>query len=177
MSPKQNASVSATIDLYCQHISPKGRRCHMLIDENHRPANGARRSTLCAYHANRLRVSVPAVDPEVLAAELLDNIDSFTTADEVNLFLGNLVRQLARKRISRRDAIALAYLAQLLLNSLRAMERQAEAERNLEDLSRFLLRRSPAPQAEQPSGGSATPSDPDPRVTSMRSPEQALRST
>ena len=64
----------------------------MLIDKHHRPANGAGRPTLCAYHAARLMAAVPVVDPEVLAAELLADIDSFTTADEVNLFLGNLVR-------------------------------------------------------------------------------------
>jgi hypothetical protein len=99
----------------------------MLIDQNHRPANGGARPTLCAYHADRLRATVPVVDPEVLAAELLDDINSFTTADEVNLFLGNLVRQLARKRISRRDAIALAYISQLILTSQTAMTRQRAA--------------------------------------------------
>jgi hypothetical protein len=99
----------------------------MLIDEHHRPANGSARPTLCAYHADRLRASVPVVDPEVLAAELLDDIDSFTTADEVNLFLGNLARQLARKRIARRDAIALAYIPQLILASQTAMARQTRS--------------------------------------------------
>jgi hypothetical protein len=127
MSPKCNTPVSTTIDHHCQHVSPRGQRCHMLIDEHHRPANGAR-PTLCAYHADRLRASVPAVDPEVLAAELLTDIDSFTTADEVNLFLGNLVRQLARKRIARRDAIALAYISQLILTSQTAMARQRAAD-------------------------------------------------
>jgi hypothetical protein len=74
------------------------------------------------------------VDPEVLAAELLTDIDSFTTADEVNLFLGNLVRQLARKRIARRDAIALAYISQLILTSQTAMTRQRAAmEESAED--------------------------------------------
>jgi hypothetical protein len=110
MSPKPSSSAGTTIDLHCQHISPKGNRCHMLIDQNHRPANGAARPRLCAYHADRLKAAVPVVDPEVLAAELLGDIDSFTTADEVNLFLGNLVKQLARKRIARRDAIARLYL-------------------------------------------------------------------
>jgi hypothetical protein len=100
----------------------------MLIDENHRPTNGSARPTLCAYHADRLRASVPLVDPEVLAAELPDDIDSFTTADEVNLFLGNLVRQLARKRIAHRDAIALAYISQLILTSQTAMARQRGAD-------------------------------------------------
>ena len=128
MSAKLSTSVSTTVDSHCQHISPKGNRCHMLIDQNHRPANGAARPALCAYHADRLRATIPAVDPEVLAAELLDDINSFTTADEVNLFLGNLVRQLARKRIARRDAIALAYISQLILTSQTAMARERAAE-------------------------------------------------
>ncbi len=129
MSAKSSTSViSATIDHQCQHVSPKGNRCHMLIDQNQRLANGVQRPTLCAYHADRLRAAVPAVDPEVLAAELLTDIDSFTTADEVNLFLGNLVRQLARKRIARRDAIALAYISQLILTSQTAMARQRADE-------------------------------------------------
>src|SRR6266851_1656210 len=111
----------------CQCQNARGQRCHMLIDQNHRPANGAARPTLCAYHADRLKAAAPAVDPEVLAAELLDDINSFTTADEVNLFLGNLVRQLARKRIARCDAIALAYISQLILTSQTAMARQRAA--------------------------------------------------
>src|SRR5260370_42202824 len=101
----------------------------MLIDEHHRPANGAGRLTLCAYHAEPRKGVVPVVDREVLAAELLGGIDSFTTVDEVNLFLGNLVRQLARKRIARRDAIALAYTSQLILTSQPAMAREAVAEK------------------------------------------------
>jgi hypothetical protein len=46
----------------------------------------------------------------------------------VNLFLGNLVRQLARKRIARRDAIALAYISQLILTSQTAMARERAAD-------------------------------------------------
>ena len=159
MSPKSSTTVSTTIDPHCQHISPKGNRCHMLIDENHRPANGASRPTLCAYHAGRLRAPVPIVDPEVLAADLLSDIDSFTTADEVNLFLGNLVRQLARKRIARRDAIALAYISQLILTSQTAMAREEAAEDQAKSMSfaRGLLQRS----RELSSGPSAV----DPRFT------------
>jgi hypothetical protein len=112
----------------CEYQNARGQRCHMLIDANHRSENGGAPPTLCAYHADRLRATVPVVDPEVLAAELLTDIDSFTTADEVNLFLGNLVRQLARKRISRRDAIALAYISQLILTSQTAMARQRAAD-------------------------------------------------
>jgi len=77
---------------------------------------------------------------------------SFTTADEVNLFLGNLIRQLARKRIARRDAIALAYISQLLLTSQTAMAKEEAAELKTEDLRRYLLkglgRPRPNPQDE-----------------------------
>src|SRR5260370_38207809 len=62
MSQKLSTSVSTVVDSQCQHLSPKGNRCHMLIDNHHRPANGAQRPTLCAYHAERLRVGIPAVD-------------------------------------------------------------------------------------------------------------------
>jgi hypothetical protein len=166
MSPKLSSSVSTTIDSHCQHISPKGQRCHMLIDQNHQAPNGANRPALCAYHAGRLKAAVPVVDPEVLAAELLGDIDSFTTADEVNLFLGNLVKQLARKRIARRDAIALAYISQLLLTSQTAMAREEAAEMDAEDLSRNLLkgllRSRPAPQdAQQSADGAVVAGGPD----------------
>jgi len=110
----------------CQFQNARGRRCNMLIDTNH--GHGTGPATLCAFHAERLRAKIPLVDPEVLAAELLTDINSFTTADEVNLFLGNLVRQLARKRIARRDAIALAYMSQLILTSQTAMAKEIEAE-------------------------------------------------
>src|SRR6266851_3181562 len=134
----------------CQYQNSRGQRCHMLVDQNRRLPNGAHRPALCAYHAGRLKAAVPVVDPEVLAAELLGDIDSFTTADEVNLFLGNLVKQLARKRIARRDAIALAYISQLLLSSQTAMAKEATAERETENLSSSLLegllRSSPAPR-------------------------------
>jgi hypothetical protein len=127
MSPKQHSVEQ------CQYKNSRGHGCHMLVDQNQRLPNGAHRPTLCAYHANRLKASVPAVDPEVLAAELFTDIDSFTTADEVNLFLGNLVRQLARKRIGRRDAIALAYISQLILTSQTAMAREQAADESKAD--------------------------------------------
>ncbi len=150
-------------DRQCQYQNSRSQRCNMLIDNHHRPANGAKYPTLCAYHADRLRAAVPIVEPEVLAADLLGEIDDFSTAGSVNLFLGNLVKQLARKRIARRDAIALAYISQLLLNSLPALAKEVaadnEAEREVEsvEFARRLLQRS----RELSSG----PSPVDPRLT------------
>ena len=122
MSNKQHT------ESHCQYKNSRGQRCHMLIDKHHRSPSGEKRSTLCAYHADRSRASSPAPDPEAIAAELLGSIEDFATADAVNLFLGNLVKQFARKRIARQDAVALAYLCQLLLNSLPALRKELEDE-------------------------------------------------
>lgn len=122
MSPKHNTTASTGIDHHCQHINGRGHRCRMLIDKGH--------PSLCPYHLAQSNAKGAVPDPEILAAELLGEIVNFTTADAVNLFLGNLVKQLARKRIARRDAIALAYLCQLLLNSLTPLWKEIEDEQD-----------------------------------------------
>jgi hypothetical protein len=134
----------------CQYKNSRGQRCHMLIDKNHRPSDGEKRSSLCPYHLAQTKAKDALPDPETLAAELLSDIVNFTTADSVNLFLGNLVKQLARKRIARRDAIALAYLCQLLLNSLPPLRKEMEDEQDADD---YLMnsRRQAAHLAEQQS--------------------------
>lgn len=127
----------------CQFISARGHRCRMIADKH---------PSLCPFHAARSKSQSDSVDPEILAADLLGSIEDFSRADVINVFLGNLVRQLARKRIARRDAIALAYIGQLLLNSLPALDRQLEAEKDAaggEFLIGSLLeaKRSLSPQA------------------------------
>ena len=166
MSPKLHT------DQQCHYQNARGQRCNMLTDANHRSGNGAQRPTLCAYHSGRLKATIPTVDPEVLAAELLTDIDSFTTADEVNLFLGNLVRQLARKRIARRDAIALAYISQLILTSQTAMARQRAGEPEAANEAEFVrliagLRQKSSELAslgnQQPRGAAPEPVTNDPQ--------------
>ncbi len=143
---------------HCQYKNSRGQRCHMLIDKHHRSPDGEKRSTLCVYHADRLKAQTPALDPETLAAELLGEIEDFATADAVNLFLGNLVKQLARKRIARRDAIALAYLCQLLLNSLTPLRQEEQDEQDAaagHELLQSLARDRAARLAEQQSNEAA----------------------
>jgi hypothetical protein len=48
----------------------------------------------------------------------------------VNTFLGNIATALARKRIKRSDAVALAYINQLILNSQAAIARENEGNLN-----------------------------------------------
>jgi hypothetical protein len=95
-------------------------------------------STLCAHHV-RKHMKARRLRNEAAANELLDNVGDFSTAGSVNAFLGNLVTQLAHKRIARRNALALAYISQLLLNSLSALHREQRSEREDGDVSGYLL--------------------------------------
>lgn len=119
---RKSANSKSLSDLpRCTHTTRNGR-CRM-------PATDSSVS-FCSEHARQEENHQQTPDPETLAAELLSSIEDFATADAVNHFLGNLVKQLARQRIARRDAIALAYLCQLLLNSLPPMWREIEDEQD-----------------------------------------------
>lgn len=98
----------------CQHIDAQGRRCRMLVMSIE--------ADLCAYHAQRRLQNQRG--SETAAAELLACGTDFGDAAAVNRFLGALVRQVTLKRIPRHDAVTLAYLCQLLLNSLSAINRE-----------------------------------------------------
>lgn len=69
---------------------------------------------LCPHHLGRLQAE-RARDDETLA-ELLGPLEDFSSPANVNFFLGNLLKLMARKRIDRRDALAQAYICQFLLN-------------------------------------------------------------
>jgi hypothetical protein len=117
----QASSIQPPASRFCRHLTAAGRRCRKLRAAGH--------PSFCERHARPRAKSLP--DEEALAAELLASIEDFTTAASVNVFLGNVVKQLARKRIQRLDAIAHAYLSQLLLNSLSAMEKEMINDRPL----------------------------------------------
>jgi hypothetical protein len=118
-APFPAAAADPSISPTCRYTDTKGRRCNMLPTDDH--------SSLCPHHI-RQAAKRERREQEAAANELLDGIDDFANADSINLFLGNLVKQLAHKRIARRDALALAYVSQLLLNSLTALDRQYQAE-------------------------------------------------
>ncbi len=103
---------------FCQNISPRGYHCRMLA------ANG---SPLCPHHARKAQRREPEAI-EALATELLDSVEDFQSPEDVNVFLGNLVKQVVHKRVSRRDACTLAYLSQLLLNSFSAIDSTADRD-------------------------------------------------
>jgi hypothetical protein len=118
-SPLVRSSEEASL---CQYRDARGRGCRMLALTPPNPVSFAEDSELdisteglCAFHARRLRDRHRA--GQTAGAELLASITDFADAASVNRFLGNLARMVALRRIPRRDAIALAYISQLILNS------------------------------------------------------------
>jgi len=138
----------------CTHSTVDGRRCRLPVMDQ---ATG-----LCFRHFELRNGHGAVPDPEVVADEFLGSIENFSSADSINLFLGNLVKQLARKRIARPDAIALAYIGQLLLNSLPALRREEEDERDALASQYLLQAFERKPPSEAPSG------EPEPGFSSSR---------
>ena len=115
---------AAPVGESCRHVNARGHRCRM-------PSLNQDASGLCAHHARQRSRRVSSGDSgisDATAAELLSSIEDFSSPEDVNLFLGNVVKQLVRNRIGRRDAVTLAYLSQLLLNSLSAISREEQRE-------------------------------------------------
>jgi hypothetical protein len=122
------------------------------------------RGTILSAPITSLNATPSLQTDEAVANELLSGVEDFSTAASVNRYLGNLLKQIARKRIHRRDAIAQAYVCQLLLNSLPALDRQRErenpeptvAERHAEFLAQLranmLPGRYPSPSASTDPG-------------------------
>jgi hypothetical protein len=125
MSNSLPVSIDTQSDQRCQHIDSRGHRCRMLTSGSH--------DSLCPHHLNRLKAE-RAKDDQAVAAALLADIDDFSTPSSVNLFLGNLLKELVHKRVRRRDAIAQAYLCQLLLNTFPHMLRVLDEEDEEEDM-------------------------------------------
>ena len=92
----------------CQHTDRAGRRCRM-------PRVQAEAS-LCTLHAGR----EPGENPhlENLTAELLGPLQDFRSAAAINYTLGRLLILTASNRIPPRNATVVAYICQLLLQSI-----------------------------------------------------------
>ena len=154
--PNSQLSPDPDFNHQCQHINYRGHRCRMLIYDG---------QGLCHFHFTRLQAEKAKSD-QAVAAALLRDIDDFCSADSVNLFLGNLLKEMVHKRIDRRDAIAQAYVCQLLLNTFPHIQREVEAETDRQGceelLKGFLASRRASLSEKDPgdSGGSSSVSIP-----------------
>ena len=91
----------------CTFRFADGRRCTLPPAANPRG--------LCRSHAERQRGSVRTED---VSHELASLSGHFRTSTDIHHLLGKLWRLVTQGRIPRRDAVTLAYIAQLLLQSL-----------------------------------------------------------
>jgi hypothetical protein len=158
----------------CQYRDARGRGCRMLAINPPNPISLAEDSALdvsteglCAFHARRLRDRERA--GQATAAELLASVTDFTDPPSVNRFLGNLLKLVAVKRLPRRDAVAMAYISQLILNSQAAQDRRELMRLQIADLDakrqKSLPTRviwdlpRPKPQEQEASAGKDRPSE------------------
>lgn len=91
---------------------------------------------LCPHHLGRLQAERARNDEAV--AELLGPLEDFSSPASVNFFLGNLLKLMARKKIDRRDALAQAYICQLLLNTFPHMRRELQSQDGPEGIQLLL---------------------------------------
>jgi hypothetical protein len=146
--PNPEALLAADDIDRCQHIDARGHRCRMFVAPAEKTFGSGPDSPdsdlaeltadLCAHHAQKLLRRQRA--GQTAGAELLASITDFADAASVNRFLGNLARMVALRRIPRRDAVVLAYISQLILNSQAANDRSELLRYQLE-----LLRQKNTP--------------------------------
>ena len=100
----------------CRFTTTDGRRCQMLRAANH--------ATLCFAHAKQEQEL--AQSGQDLSQELVSLSGNLNTASDVNQVLRKLFFLFAQRRISRRDAAAFAYIAQLILQTLRGVKNEMQ---------------------------------------------------
>lgn len=103
----------------CEFARSDGRRCQMLLAADH--------PSLCLFHAQQLRqlqkyASMPP-RPD-FSRELTSLSGNLTTANDVNQVLRKLFLLYAQGRIERKDAMALAYIAQLILQTIPGVKKE-----------------------------------------------------
>jgi hypothetical protein len=133
----------------CQYTRTNGKRCRTPRMNGH--------ASLCPHHARQHErqsaLSPPTFDFQPLtsgpqiALDLLGPIHDFRTGVSINHVLGRLLVLLATDRIPARNAVALAYICQLLLQSLPQVKRDLFPFKDRPETEKALKRilASPSP--------------------------------
>jgi hypothetical protein len=117
-----------------------------------------RHPDFCLYHAAR-QEEIFALLPErefALAPELEALAADLTTATGVNRALGQVFRLLAQNRITRKDAVAFGYIAQLLLQTVPGVRAEAVSAFGHEAWASHL-QSTLTPQPDPPAAESTAP--------------------
>jgi hypothetical protein len=114
MSPKSTAKITTeiVIDPRCKYVAASGRRCRTFASRDTSRTSGY--SAFCLTHA---QMEQQFLDAKSVAEDLIGPIDDFRTNTAINEVLGHLLKLVAQNRIPLRNANALSYICQLLLNS------------------------------------------------------------
>lgn len=99
----------------CTQTTADGRRCRMPRVNSH--------VTLCGTHLEAQQRRLRS-EPARHAQDLLDGVTDLRSATAVNHVLGNLTTLLIDNRIDYRKAAVLAYLCQLLLQTVSMAKRE-----------------------------------------------------
>jgi hypothetical protein len=117
MNSESSNTTNASDPIHCRYLSPSGRRCRQAV------ANVV--SGLCFRHATQQQKERDIAD---IASTLTGRPKDFKSATRINRSLGELYNLLAQHRISPRHAAVLAYISNLLLRSLSAIDRENNVE-------------------------------------------------
>jgi hypothetical protein len=98
----------------CTHRTADGRRCQMPFAPNH--------TALCTHDALQ---NLQLLDMKAVAEEIVGPLGDFRSAYAINRSLGKLFSIAAENRIPPRNAAILAYIGQLLLQTLNPLRQEA----------------------------------------------------
>jgi hypothetical protein len=119
---KTKRSKALTLDS-CQFPFADGRQCRMLRHKDH--------PSLCLFHA---REEQQLLESPKLGAEISASLSgSFYYATDINHVLGKVFAAFAQRRISQRDAATMAYLGQLMLQSVPTVKEETSFEYTYKD--------------------------------------------
>jgi hypothetical protein len=115
MSTKQieKPAKAVLVDTRCRYVSASGRRCRSLAARDTSRVSGL--SAFCIPHS---QLEQQFLNTDAIVEELFAGAENFRTAVGVNEVLGRLFILQAQNRIPIRNAMALAYTAQVILSSL-----------------------------------------------------------
>ncbi len=124
----------------CQFHFSDGRLCRMLRWEHH--------PQYCLVHA---RQEQQLLEADRIGSELSSLSGDFKTATDINHALGRLWTAVTHNRIPPRNAAVLAYIGQLLLQTLPAVKHEINrAHNNFQAWESLLRRVFPPPQPHIP---------------------------
>ena len=153
-------------DPYLRKIAEDNARCQYRDSAGRRCRGDRQRGdpTFCPRHRRALLGpdETPALDTSGIWEDLLGPLRDFRTATGINFTLGRLLLLRASGSVSARDASFIAYICQLLLQSLPQVEKELDLagalDQKREQIRQVLQDTTPllAPACEAPAESEAT---------------------